>query len=86
MAELQPNSVDIEKWLKLIRADEVGPVTFAKLIKHFGSVDAALGASVSELAKIDGIGLSTLENNLDFYLCAFTDSVLRFKNHFRIGI
>lgn len=41
MAELQPNSIDIEKWLKLIRADEIGPVTFAKLIKHFGSVDAA---------------------------------------------
>jgi predicted Rossmann fold nucleotide-binding protein DprA/Smf involved in DNA uptake len=58
MAELQPNSVDIEKWLKLIRADEVGPVTFAKLVKHFGSVDGALGDSVSELAKIDGIGFT----------------------------
>ncbi len=61
MAEAQANSVDIEKWLKLIRADEVGPVTFAKLIKHFGSVDAALGASVSELSKIDGIGFKTAE-------------------------
>jgi DNA processing protein len=61
MAEAQANSVDIEKWLKLIRADEVGPVTFAKLIKHFGSVDGALGASVSELAKIDGIGFKTAE-------------------------
>ena len=61
MAELQPNSVDIENWLKLIRADSVGSITFAKLIKHFGSVDAALGASVSELAKIDGIGFKTAE-------------------------
>jgi len=55
------NSPDIEKWLRLIRADNVGPVTFAKMIKHFGSPDGALGASVSELAKIDGIGHKTAE-------------------------
>jgi len=61
MEKPQQNSVDIEKWLKLIRADEVGPITFAKLIEHFGSVDAALGASVSELSKIDGIGFKTAE-------------------------
>lgn len=58
---MQNNSVDIEKWLKLIGSDEVGPTTFAKLIKHFGSVDHALGASVSQLAKIDGIGFKTAE-------------------------
>ena len=61
MVERQQNSVDIEKWLKLIRADNVGPTTFAKLIKHFGSADRALGASVSELTKIDGIGFKTAE-------------------------
>ncbi len=61
MAKPQPNSVDIEKWLKLIRADRVGPSTFTKFIKHFGSVDRALGASVSELAKIDGVGLKIAE-------------------------
>ena len=61
MPEPQANSADIEKWLKLIRADSVGPTTFAKLIKHFGSVDCALGASVSQLAEIDGIGLKTAE-------------------------
>jgi DNA processing protein len=61
MTEAQHNSVDIEKWLKLIRADSVGPVTFAKIVKHFGSVDCALGASVSELSKIDGIGFKTAE-------------------------
>ena len=61
MAKPQPNSVDIEKWLKLIRTDRVGPSTFAKFIKHFGSVDRALGASVSELAKIDGVGLKIAE-------------------------
>ena len=61
MKKPQQHSVEIEKWLKLIRADNVGPTTFAKLIKHFSSVDRALGASVSELAKIDGIGFKTAE-------------------------
>src|SRR4030042_1874131 len=55
------NSVDIEKWLKLINADAVGPATFGKLITHFRTIDYVLGASVSELAKVDGIGLKTAE-------------------------
>ena len=61
MARTQPNSIDIEKWLGLIRADNVGATTFAKLIKHFGSADRALGASVSELAKVNGIGYKKAE-------------------------
>ncbi|MFA5240336.1 MAG: DNA-processing protein DprA [Phycisphaerae bacterium] len=61
MSKLRQNSVDIEKWLKLKGADNVGAVTFAKLIKHFGSPDRALGASVSELTKVDGIGFKTAE-------------------------
>jgi DNA processing protein len=61
MTKPQPNSVDIEKWLGLIRADSVGPTTFAKLINHFDSVERALGASVGELTKIDGIGFKTAE-------------------------
>ncbi|MHC5060357.1 MAG: DNA-processing protein DprA [Planctomycetota bacterium] len=58
---MHQNSPNIESWLKLIRADGVGPTTFAKLLKQFKSVDRALGASVSELAKINGIGLKTAE-------------------------
>ncbi|MHC4728152.1 MAG: DNA-processing protein DprA [Planctomycetota bacterium] len=61
MPEAQNNSTDIEKWLGLIRADNVGATTFAKLIKHFGSADRALGASVSELAKVNGIGFKRAE-------------------------
>jgi DNA processing protein len=61
MAQGQPNSADIDKWLRLIRADGVGPTTFAKLLKYFGSADRALGASVSELSKVDGIGFKTAE-------------------------
>ncbi|MBP7050025.1 MAG: DNA-processing protein DprA [Phycisphaerae bacterium] len=61
MAQIPENSKDIELWLKLIRADEVGPVTFGRLLKRFGSVDAALGASVSELTKVEGVGSKTAE-------------------------
>jgi DNA processing protein len=61
MAKAQENSADIENWLKLIRADGVGPVTFAKMLKHFGSAERILGASVSELARIDGVGFKTAE-------------------------
>jgi DNA processing protein len=61
MAKAQENSADVENWLKLLRADGVGPVTFAKMIKHFGSAERVLGASVSELANIDGVGFKTAE-------------------------
>jgi len=61
MAQVPENSPDIEKWIKLIRAEGVGPVSFGKLLKRFGSVDAALGASVSGLAKVEGIGFKTAE-------------------------
>ena len=61
MAKSEHNSVDIEKWLNLIRTEGVGSTTFSKLMKHFGSADRALRASVSELAKIDGIGFKTAE-------------------------
>jgi DNA processing protein len=55
------NSPQIGKWLALIRADNVGSTTFARLMKHFGSVDRALGASVSQLAKVEGIGYKKAE-------------------------
>jgi len=61
MARLPANSADIDQWLKLIRAEGVGPALFARLIKRFGSAERVLGASVSELAKIDGIGFKTAE-------------------------
>lgn len=59
MAKCQQNSADIENWLSLIRAESVGPMTFARLIKHFGSVDRALGASATELTAVEGIGTKT---------------------------
>jgi len=61
MTKNHKNSPDIGKWLKLIRAESVGPTTFSRLIKHFKSVDRALGTSVSELTRIDGIGFKTAD-------------------------
>jgi DNA processing protein len=61
MVTPQKNSVDIEKWLKLSNADGVGPATFNKLISHFSTIDYVLGASVSKLSKVDGIGFKTAE-------------------------
>jgi DNA processing protein len=61
MAKAQENSPDTESWLKLVRADGVGSVTLARMIKYFGSAERILGASVSELAKIEGIGYKTAE-------------------------
>jgi DNA processing protein len=55
------DSREIEKWLKLINADGVGPVTFKKILEKCGSVDKALGASVKELSEIEGIGFKTAE-------------------------
>ncbi len=56
MTQKQQNSIDINKWLCLIRADGVGPKTFARLLKHLGSIDNALGASVAQLTKTEGVG------------------------------
>ncbi|MCP4710246.1 MAG: DNA-processing protein DprA, partial [Planctomycetes bacterium] len=44
------------KWLRLHLTDQVGSKTFAKLLKHFGGIDQALGASVNQLASVAGIG------------------------------
>jgi len=56
MTDSKRNSPDVDKWLKLAGAKNVGPVTFSRLLNYFGSPDRALGVSVSELMKIEGIG------------------------------
>ena len=40
MARIPENSSNIGLWLKLIRADGVGPVGFGRILKRFGSVEA----------------------------------------------
>ncbi len=50
------NSPNIEKWLKLIRTDGIGPVNFNKMLNHFGNIDAILGSSISQIMNVEGIG------------------------------
>jgi DNA processing protein len=61
VTQTQPNSANIESWLRLKAADGVGPVIFARLLKQFGSPQTVLEASVSELEKTEGVGPKTSE-------------------------
>lgn len=55
------HSENIILWLKLIRADGIGPVLFKRLLERFGTIQAVFGASVAEMTKIEGIGDRTAE-------------------------
>jgi DNA processing protein len=57
----EEHSSGIDVWLKLIRAEGIGPTLFKRLLDHFGDVERILGASVFELTKIEGIGNKTAE-------------------------
>jgi DNA processing protein len=57
----QEHSPGIELWLKLIRAEGIGPTLFGRLVDSFGDIERILGASVSELTKVEGIAYKTGE-------------------------
>ncbi len=61
MPKNHEHSADIEKWLRLIRAEGVGPTLFKRLLDALGTVDQILGASVAQLTKVEGIGDKTAE-------------------------
>jgi DNA processing protein len=44
------------QYLRLHLADAIGPVLLGRLIKRFGTVEAILSASVTELMEVEGIG------------------------------
>jgi DNA processing protein len=46
----------IRSWLRLRGAEGVGPATFKRLLKHFGTPEQALRAGPGSLAQIEGIG------------------------------
>jgi len=56
-----PNSTQIDLWLKLIRAEGVGPTLFKRLLDYFGDIERILGASSAQLTRIEGIGDKTAE-------------------------
>jgi DNA processing protein len=55
----QNNRERIAGWLRLHLTDQVGAITFARLLKHFGGVEEALEASAGYLASVPGIGVKT---------------------------
>ena len=55
----QNNREHIAGWLRLHLTDQVGAITFARLLKHFGGVEQALEASAGHLASVPGIGVKT---------------------------
>jgi DNA processing protein len=52
----------IALWLKLIRAEGIGPTLFKRLLDYFEDVEHIFTASVAELTKIEGIGNKTAES------------------------
>jgi DNA processing protein len=58
---VERNSEGIELWLQLKAAEGVGSVIFGRLVEQFGSVEAAMGASVAQMTKVDGVGTQTAE-------------------------
>ena len=60
----EKNSINIDKWIRLLRCDGVGPIAFARLLKYFDNIDDALGASAHRLEKVEGIGPKTAESIL----------------------
>ena len=49
----RPTDVERLAWLRLIRSENIGPVTFRELLRRFGSAGAALEV-VPELAARSG--------------------------------
>ncbi len=50
------------QYLRLHLAGEVGPITFARLIEHFGSIERVLAASRSHLRDVERVGAKTAES------------------------
>jgi len=84
--ERPEHSQDIAQWLKLIRADGVGPVAFGRILKQFGSIDAALGASARGLTRVEGIGFKTAERIVASRNAFDTDAELALAGRLGVSI
>lgn len=64
MGQLTGHSKGVAGWLRLMRAEGVGPTLGQRLIQAFGTPEHVLGASVGQLSQIEGIGHKTAERIL----------------------
>jgi len=55
----QNNREHIARWLRLHLTDQVGAITFAKLLKHFGGIEQVMDASAGHLTSVPGVGVKT---------------------------
>ena len=55
MTDEEKDRDNLLKWLRLHLTDQVGAVTFARLLKHFGNIDNALAATSSQLTLVPRI-------------------------------
>lgn len=55
------HSENITNWLRLIRADSVGPAIFSRLLEYFGSIDNVLDGNINQLSEVEGIGRKKAE-------------------------
>ncbi len=53
------------RYLRLHMTPDVGPVRLRNLLQHFGSVDAVLNASITELTQVPQVGPRTAESIFD---------------------
>ncbi|MCP4451743.1 MAG: DNA-protecting protein DprA [Planctomycetes bacterium] len=64
MREVNAHSDGISGWLRLTRAQGVGPTLSQRLVEAFGSPDQVLGATAGQLCEVDGVGPGTAQRIL----------------------
>ncbi len=76
-----------KEWLTLIHIDQLGPITFSKLLQHFGTAEAILNAKCSELTAI-GIVNSVIEGILEPNEAEIVEDLkwLQQDNHYLVTI
>jgi len=63
MSETPANTISpiAEKYLRLQRAPNLGPVCVRRLVEHFGSIDAVFDASIHALERVEDVGRARAE-------------------------
>ena len=77
ITEQHPSKKEIIDWLQLSRSENIGPITFFKILEHFGSVENAL-------ANFDNF-LNSLKNPQKIKLCERSIAIEEFEKTENFG-